>query len=168
LDSTAADNSPITQPIQQFHTDLVDIKFFITTKLFELAQICLDETNIYSIILIFEQIIACECTSSIEFITPVTTTLVNNLGNIVTPKAQAVMLSPPNSTGSGNNNYGFLNTNMAYMSKIVQGLIDMFEKYFCGERCLTRSCFRIFNILTSYLDTFYRPSKLNKTVTSKE
>ena len=68
------------------------------------------------------------------------------------------MLSPPSSTSSGGNSVGLFNPNLAYMSRIVQGLVDMFEKYFSGDGCLTRSCAKIFDILSGYLETFYTTS----------
>ncbi len=160
LDPT--DTSPPTQPLQQFHSDLVEIKFFVSTKLLDLSQICLDETNIFSIILIFEKIIAFERTSSIEQMSVPVPSAPTTLAKQPQQGTSSAVLSPPASAVSASGS-GLFNPNLAYMSRIVQGLVDMFERHFCGTACWTRSCAKIFALLSGYLGTFYTAGRLGLT-----
>lgn len=156
---------------QQFHSDLLEIKHFMVSKLIELSQICADEQNILKIIDILEQILLAERTCGIEtlnvplvVLTPVSTVSATGLVKTTTSSGTSATstLSPPNasSTTGVYIHPANLNQNFNYLNKIIQALIDLFEKHFgshCGV-CLTRSCARIFTILTNYLENYYNPS----------
>ena len=144
------DGSPPTPSIQQFHSDLIEIKYFIVSKLIELSNICVDETNIFKIVEIFERIISLEISSSIDLLNlPMTSIQLNSFKT-------GVVLSPPSSSNNQNSNF---NQNLTYLNKIIQGLIELFERHFSNKGiCFTKSCSKIFLILTNYLDKYYNPT----------
>lgn len=152
---------------QQFHSDLLEIKHFMVTKLIELSQICVDEQNILKIVDILEQILLAERTCGIEtlnvplvVLTPVSTTGLVKTTTSSGASAASTLSPPSSSSTTGVYIYPTnLNQNFNYLNKIIQALIDLFEKHFssnCGI-CFTRSCSRIFTILTNYLENYYNP-----------
>ena len=51
------------------------------------------------------------------------------------------------------------------MSRLVQGLIELFEKHFAtADNSFAKSCTKVFAILVAYLDSYYNP-QLNTQVT---
>lgn len=153
-----SNGSPPTPSVQQFHSDLVEMKYFIVTKLTELAQICVDENSVFKIISIFERIVSFESSSSIELmnfpiIPPGTTPVAVSQTSTITKPSNSVVLSPP--LIGANFNLSF-NQNLNYLNKIVQGLIELFERHFSSSSaCFTKSCVKIFQILTNYLESYY-------------
>lgn len=142
------DGSPPTPSIQQFHSDLIEIKYFIVSKLIDISNICIDETSIFRIVQIFEKIISLETSSSIDLLNiPITSSQINSFKT-------GVVLSPPSQSNSSSS----FNQNLTYLNKIIQGLIDLFERHFSNKGiCFTKSCSKIFVILINYLYKYYNP-----------
>ena len=68
-----------------------------------------------------------------------------------TPKATSIILSPPQSSSIPTSSQS-----VHYMHRLINGLIELFEKHFHSTlNCFTKSCIKIFDILTRYLESFY-------------
>lgn len=97
------------------------------------------------------QIIVLEKTSSIEHLS-IASSFAQGQGPPGTPKANNVILSPLASQ-TGPQSFG-------YMKCLVKGLIDLFEKHFYNTtNCFSKSCVKIYEILTNYLEINYFPAK---------
>lgn len=147
------DNDPVN--LVQMHSELVEIKSFVVNKLIELSSLCHYEENILKIVGIYQQIIHLEKTNSIDQLSiqnqAISTT---NVANKSPANLTSIIVTP--SINSQN-----------YLNRIINALIDLFERHhFNSSHCMTRSCAKIYCILTSYLHTYYeafcnKPSSLS-------
>ena len=135
------------------HSELIEIKSFTINKLIELSTLCHYEDNILKLIDIFQQIIHLEKTNSIEQLN------IQNSAISTTPitNRSPAILSPIIPSINSQN----------YLNRIINTLIDLFERHhYNSSHCMTRSCVRIYSILTNYLDSYYdsfcnKPSSLS-------
>ena len=135
------------------HSDLVEMKSFLISKLIEIAPLCHYEENILKILDIFKHIIVLEKISGIDVLN-IQTNLVGTASLSTTPLSKSsVILSPstvPSTQPQNNIN------NSEYLSRIINALIDLFERrHFNSNNCMTSSCVRIYAILINYLESYY-------------
>jgi hypothetical protein len=134
------------------HSDLVEIKSFLINKLIEIAPLCHYEENILKILDIFKHIIVLEKISDIDLLN-IQNNLIGTASLSTTPlNKSSVILSPtPMPTQSLNNN-----NNLEYLSRIINALIDLFERrHYNSNNCMTSSCVKIYSILINYLESYY-------------
>ena len=129
------------------YTDLIEMKNFLVLKLIDLTNYCNSENTLLKIIKILEKIISMEKASSIELLISPQSTSLNTIPNLLT-------LTPNASTSS-----------LFYLSKIINGLIEIFEKNFSNlTNSYTKCCIEVYNILIRYLDYYYKTQSVAKLI----
>ncbi len=148
----------------RMHADLIDMKYFVISKLIELAPLCHYENNALKIIDIFSQIISLEKISGIELLNLPYSVISSSNNTTPTIKSTAIISPTLNNSATTSIQQANLN-NQFYLNKLINSLIDLFERYhYNSSHCMTRCCSRIYSILLNILMDYYKsigPSNTN-------